>query len=307
MTKLTVCCRLLIPIVFAVILITGCDTSGWFSQHDRTLNAGRTTLIKQEIETVNCDDSKRIDAVRQLFKKRNLDVVSKQFDRATNLVFESGGSVDEVIVVGAHFDKTTLGCGAIDNWTGIVLLRELAGEFARLQQKRTYRFVAFGAEEKGLWGSDAMAREIDSSGSKKPCAMVNLDSFGFDKTWALENVSDRTMLMKAADLDRSRGSSFSIRKYQGASSDSQSFQKIGVPSITLSGLNDNWRDYIHKRGDQVGNINFEMVAENFDFIRAFLLELDEVSCEELAGNKKSGPESPDTNDSNLHFSPGNVL
>ncbi len=292
MTKLKSACRLLL-VILVVFFSTACDTSRWFSASERTLNAGRTQLIKKEVEEVSCDDAKRLDAVRELFGKRNMDLETKEYERAINLVFEVEGSTEEVILVGAHFDKTTLGCGAIDNWTGIVILRELAGDIVRLQQKKTYRFVAFGGEEKGLWGSGAMAKEIESSKSKKPCAMVNLDSFGFENTWALGNVSDRSMLMLAADLDRKRGSSLSIRTYQGASSDSQSFQKIGVPSITLSGLDRDWREYLHKEKDQVSNIDFDMVGENFDFARAFLLELDHISCEELAGKKVPGPSGPD--------------
>ena len=89
------------------------------------------------------------------------------------------------------------------------------------------------------------------------------------------------MLMLAADVERKRGGSFSIRNYSGASSDSKSFRLVGVPSITFSGLGDDWREYLHQETDQVKNIDFEMVAENYSFLMDFLQEIDRVDCQSL--------------------------
>ncbi|MDH3529975.1 MAG: M28 family metallopeptidase [Acidobacteriota bacterium] len=220
-----------------------------------------------------------------LFGSKGLAVEISEYQEVSNVVAEISGKTQETLIVGAHYDKTDAGCGVIDNWTGVVMLSHLAKELRNRNTEKSYTFVAFGGEERDLQGSKAMAEAIANGAREKPCAMINLDSFGFEKTWALRSISDPSMLDLAADVERGRGGSFSIRNYRGASSDSKSFRRIGVPSITFSGLGDDWRDYIHGEEDVISNIDFDAVAENYDFLREFVLHLDTVPCRSLVGGE----------------------
>ena len=237
--------------------------------------------LREKIERVNCRNEGRLEAARQVLTEAGARAKKIEYENASNVVAKSEGVSDETIVVGAHFDKTTLGCGAIDNWTGVVMLARLFQEVSAAKTDKSYTFVAFGGEERDLLGSRAMAKDIADGLVKKPCAMINMDSFGFEKAWGLKSISDQSMLMLAADVERKRGGSFSIRNYSGASSDSKSFRLVGVPSITFSGLGDDWREYLHQETDQVKNIDFEMVAENYSFLMDFLQEIDRVDCQSL--------------------------
>jgi len=80
-----------------------------------------------------------------------------------NVVGELRGSLrpEEIIVVGGHYDTWHVGPGAIDNAAGVVAVLEAARGLARCPQAlgRTVRFVFFGAEESGLVGSWAYARQ----------------------------------------------------------------------------------------------------------------------------------------------------
>jgi len=77
------------------------------------------------------------------------------------------GESREVVVVFAHLDSVG-SPGADDNASGVAVVLELARVFSADSPRLTYVFVAFGAEETGLWGSRAwVARHIRSSGGRK--------------------------------------------------------------------------------------------------------------------------------------------
>jgi carboxypeptidase Q len=88
-----------------------------------------------------------------------MDVVNRigpMYD-ALNVVGEIRGKEkpEEVVVVGAHLDSWALGTGAQDNGVNAALVIDVARAFKELglQPRRTVRFVLFGGEEQGMWGS----------------------------------------------------------------------------------------------------------------------------------------------------------
>lgn len=235
----------------------------------------------EQIKAVDCDDADRFQEVQKLFSKigaKDSEVEIEKFEDVANIVLTVKGKTDETVVVGGHFDKTTLGCGVIDNWTGIVIVANLYKSFKSKNPNKTYKFVAFGKEEKGLIGSKAMVKDIPRRDYKKYCAMVNFDSFGFTNAWTLESISNSSLINLGKEVAEKRGFTFEVRNYQGASSDSKSFQQKNIPAITLSGLDDNWREYLHQEKDQIENVNFEKVFENLKFSYDFLNEIDVKPC-----------------------------
>src|SRR5262249_46812342 len=58
-----------------------------------------------------------------------------------------------VIVVGGHYDFIDAGIGAIDDWSGSVMLPSLYESLKGQPRRHDYVFIAFAAEEKGLVGS----------------------------------------------------------------------------------------------------------------------------------------------------------
>ncbi len=77
--------------------------------------------------------------------------------QSRNVVAEVRGSEkpDEVILIGAHLDSWDLGTGAEDNGVNCALVIDVARAFRQLgiRPSRTVRFVLFGGEEQGMWGS----------------------------------------------------------------------------------------------------------------------------------------------------------
>ncbi len=234
-----------------------------------------------QIKRVDCENDNRLRAVERLLSNMGVedeDIAIEKFEKVVNVVLTIEGKTDETVIVGAHYDKTTLGCGAIDNWTGVVILANLYKEFAARQNEKTYKFVAFGKEEKGLYGSKAMANDIPKSELPKYCGMINFDSFGFNDVWTLGSVSDKNLVDLASVVAARRGFLFETKSFRGASADSKSFRKVNIPAITISGLSDDWKEYLHQDKDQLDNINFDRVFDNFLFSYEFLSEIDARDC-----------------------------
>lgn len=268
----------LLPFVFIFVTVCGCPL--FENKKNEKVRTNKEAFV-QQVKAVDCDDADRFDEVRKLFRKvgaTDAEIAIEKFDEATNIVLTVKGKTDETIVVGGHFDKTTLGCGAIDNWTGVVIVANLYANFKDQKPDKTLKFVAFGKEELGLKGSRAMVEEIPRRDVDKYCAMVNFDSFGFTDIWTLETISDKSLINFAKEIAQKRNQPFAVKNFTGASSDSKSFRQRNIPAITLSSLDDNWRDYLHQDKDQLENINFEKVFRNLEFSYQYVKAIESKPC-----------------------------
>ena len=70
----------------------------------------------------------------------------------------------EITVVGGHYDSVPGVGGASDNAGGTAMTVELARVFKERGSKRTLRFVAWGSEEMGLYGSNHYAKKLKEAG-----------------------------------------------------------------------------------------------------------------------------------------------
>lgn len=95
---------------------------------------------------------------------------------------------DEYIVLGAHYDHigmkndTTVYNGADDNASGTAALMEITRDLLahRADLKRSVLIAAFDAEEKGLYGSTALARLMEDEGVNVRL-MMSIDMVGWLK------------------------------------------------------------------------------------------------------------------------------
>jgi len=145
--------------------------------------------IKTEFDSVPCKNTERLNAVKALFEKMGAgadEIKVDDFKIVKNVTIHKPGfesdAANEKIVIGAHYDKTEDGCGAIDNWSGIVALAHIYRSLKNVSLKTSIVFVAFGREEKGLVGSSAMVNGIKKERAAEYCAMINIDSLGLSQT-----------------------------------------------------------------------------------------------------------------------------
>ena len=149
------------------------------------------------------------------------------------------------VYLGAHYDSVPAGPGANDNASGTALLLEIA----RVQRADGLCVVAFGAEEIGLFGSQAFVDEHDVSGAR---LMLNFDMAGrLDGPMIVGDAGLTEELLDA--LAAAGGFPIEAGVFPPfASSDHVSFSEVGVPSVTITSGDD---PAIHTSEDEVGRIS----------------------------------------------------
>ena len=271
-----------IKILFSIACLIMFFAVANFPQNIQGIKLSSEKEIKEDIALVPCKNKERLEGVKKLFKAKGAkesDLKLVDFKHVKNLVIEKAGKSKETIIIGAHYDATGGGCGAIDNWTGIVVIAHLYKTIKKLNTNKTYKFVAFGKEEQGLVGSRAMANSISKDERSNYCAMVNLDSFGMTYPQAMRRISDVRLLAFAEQTAKAMKMPFSVATLRGASSDSASFLNKKIPAISIHGLTGKWEQYLHSSRDKVKNVNSTSVYYGYRFALSFLAGIEEKPCD----------------------------
>jgi Zn-dependent M28 family amino/carboxypeptidase len=255
--------------------------SGKAQTQQQKIDFSTPEQIKEEFKTVPCKDSERLNAVKALFEKMGAapsDIAIEKIKGVENLVIRKQGETDEKIVVGAHYDKVPDGCGALDNWTGIVAMAHIYKTLKNYPLKKTILFVAFGQEEKGLIGSHAMVNAIKKEDLTQYCAMINIDSLGLTAPQVLANLSSDQLEQLAVKLGKAMGVEISLITISGADADSSSFMGKKIPALTISGMSRNWSSILHTSNDKSANVNADSVYLGYRLALAMLASVSEASC-----------------------------
>lgn len=255
-----------------------------------TENFGQQTItnpvteaeIKANMSLVPCKNEERLEAVKKLFHSMgatDADINVQKYKDAQDIVVTKKGKTDEIVLITAHYDKVKDGCGAIDNWTGVVIIANLYRTLRTVETEKTLLFVAFDKEELGLVGSEAMAKSIPKDKRTNYCSDINLDSFGFGYPQVLDNASTSSMTEMAKTVAEEMKIPFGHASLAGtADADSSSFKSRGIPAITLHGLNNDWQKYLHSPKDVVENVNPSSVFVAYHFLLRFLAKIDSSDC-----------------------------
>jgi hypothetical protein len=149
---------------------------------------------------------------------------------------------DEIVVVGGHYDSIAIDSasgpapGAEDNGSGTAGVLHMAELFAGYDTDRTLHFVAFGAEEYGLYGSQHYVNEAVANGDDIVAAF-NLDMISAYTTRYqidIEGLSGWPALNDLMDLYETNVATFApglatVQKYFSFGSDHVPFQDAGIP------------------------------------------------------------------------------
>lgn len=92
-----------------------------------------------------------------------------------NVIVIKPGESGKTLVVGAHMDGVKGSAAASDNASGVGALLEIAARLKDVSTPYTVAFVAFGAEEPGLLGSQHYLDALSGDERRAIIGMVNLD------------------------------------------------------------------------------------------------------------------------------------
>jgi Zn-dependent M28 family amino/carboxypeptidase len=238
--------------------------------------------IANDFKDVPCKGSQRLEAARALFMRMGAsssEISTEKFRGAENLVVKRPGRTNDTILIGAHYDFADLGCGAIDNWSGIVTMSHVYKSVRALEPQKTVLFVAFDNEEKGLVGAQAMANAIAREDLPRYCAMINIDSFGLAPPFAMTNTSTPSLMKVAQDAASTLQIPFHLEPINGADADSSAFLARKIPAVTFAGVGNDWSSILHTVKDQKEKVDGRSVYLGYRLTLAVWDHVDHAPCD----------------------------
>ena len=153
--------------------------------------------------------------------------------KSQNVVAELKGDGDGLAIVGGHYDVVPrTDAGANDNTSGIAVVLALAEAMANQSLPFSVRFIAFGAEELGLYGSSHYVASLNGEELANVRAMLNFDVVASGPLLAM--TGDQRLTDLALEVAGDLGVKSDQRPLpSGASSDHEPFERVGVPVLLL--------------------------------------------------------------------------
>ncbi len=230
------------------------------------------------------------DYIQNIFKENNVqpyfadykDQLSNFDKPAFNIVGVVEGSdkklKNEFIIIGAHYDHIgiieelngdVIANGANDNASGTTTVLELARYFGNAKtNKRSIIFALFSAEEKGLLGSQHLAKKLKEQ-NLNLYVMLNFEMVGvplvgknyfmYATGFELSNLAGVSNMFVSSNLVGflPKAKEFNLFKR----SDNYSFHtEFNVPSQTFSTFDFTNFDHYHKVGDEAKLMDFGHMA-----------------------------------------------
>lgn len=224
-------------------------------------NSEREQYLKEVFATSGCAGSVAEQAVKH--------------SKTPNLICTLEGSDGAMIVVGAHFDFVNRGAGAIDNWSGASLLPSLYASVKTAPRRHTFVFIGFTDEEKGLVGSEYYVRHAGKEDLKKISAMINIDSIGVSTTRLDLQKGDKRLANALNNVAHTFNLPLSVvNVHDVGESDSDSFWKAHVPSITIHSITQESWPWLHTAKDQLAAIRMDDYYSSYRLLAAYLAYLD---------------------------------
>jgi len=255
---------------------------------DKKIDDLKTEFLA-EVQNTPCDSARRKEAVITLFKKMGAPteaITIQEFDKGENIVITKAGRSTEKIVVGAHYDKVDDGCGAVDNWSGIIILANIYRKIAATDTQKTYVFLAFDSEEKGLFGSKYAAKVFKEDPAVPVCSMVNFDSFASAAPQAPSNMANSKLLNAAKKAAKESEFTLYSASIDNADSDSSAFNDLGIPAISFDGLSSVDLRYLHNTNDRTASVKVESLLLGYAYGLRFVASLDTLACDSFYKQKR---------------------
>ncbi|MGL4913044.1 MAG: M20/M25/M40 family metallo-hydrolase [Romboutsia sp.] len=215
---------------------------------------------------------------------------------------------NEIVYVTAHYDSVAKAPGANDNASGVAAMLEIANSIQNMDIDREVRFIACGAEEVGLKGSQAYVNSLSEDEKARSVGTFNLDmvATAYDPASELAvytSNGQRNVITDAVAEVGSRLNKYSTQdvNFDGeheltpdgklvamGSSDHVPFTQAGIPAALFINVNPSKKHdprsaiepYYHKPEDQTQNLSPERLERTIALIGSAIYETVDTDHEE---------------------------
>ncbi|MEF8774340.1 MAG: M28 family peptidase [Halobacteriales archaeon] len=200
-----------------------------------------------------------------------------------------GPETDEQVLVTSHVDAHDIAEGAMDNGAGTAMVVQVAEALAAREDELDTRvhFVAYGAEEVGLCGSEHHAEETDFETVK---AVVNNDGVVRGRTLSFACHGFDTLAAAAEAVGERFDHPVRTNPQQGPHSDHWPFVRWGVPGYhVMSETGSDGRGWGHTEADTIDKLESRDLREQAVLLSELVVdiaddgtEIDHKDAEEIA-------------------------
>jgi hypothetical protein len=225
------------------------------------------------------------DQLEALHYTTRLESITVNGSSSWNVIADKMGNAAgarDVVLITAHLDSINIqggpmapAPGADDNGSGSAGLLEMARVFASHDSAHDLRFILFGGEEEGLFGSAQYVASLSESERKRIGAVINMDMIG------TMNTSTRSVLLEGAPVSQTviNGLADAAATYTDLTvetslhpfaSDHVPFINASIPAVlTIEGADDT-NGNVHSIKDTLEHINYDLAVEVLRMNVAFL-------------------------------------
>ena len=251
----------------AAVLFTSTRPNGLLYRHINVID-GRLDPIPSAL--IGREDGLRILRLLEAGKKVRMRL---------SLANETGGPIeqrnviaeirgrekpDEIVILGGHLDSWDLGTGCLDNGCNVALIIEVARAMvaAALRPRRTLRFILFGGEEQGLFGSLGYVRahraELDSITAViiHDMGVGKINGYSFNGRHELEKGLREAM----APLDGRNADDHSATAYFGT--DHFDFLLEGIPALVAVQETEDYVPVYHSSADTLDKVGVRTLKDH---------------------------------------------
>jgi Zn-dependent M28 family amino/carboxypeptidase len=181
-----------------------------------------------------------------------------------------------------HENPSGAAPGADDNASGAAGVLEIVRCLAGHDHAQNLRFILFGGEEQGLFGSSAYVAGLGSGHGVRTA--VNMDMIA-----TINATTGPTVLIEGGPISQTLIDNLAVaaETYTGlavqtslhfANSDHVPFITAGIPAVLLIEGNDSANTHVHTARDTVDRLNIDLMAEIVRTHLAFLVDAAGVSA-----------------------------
>ena len=240
-------------------------------------------IVEGRLKSFSTKNSERETLIRKWFAEsgcKEVNLSEQALDRKLppNVICVLPGETQQVIVVGAHTDKSTALATAWST-TGQephcypALLYSLSAQ----PRHHTLIFVGFSGEEKGLVGSQYYVDHLGNAQRARIEAMVNFDSLGLGPTEVWASHADKVLLDALASVAAASKLPVTTMNVDNlATADSESFARYQIPRVTLHSVTEKTWPILHSPSDKMAAIKINDYYDSYKLIAEYLAYLDDA-------------------------------
>jgi hypothetical protein len=235
------------------------------------------SVVLQRMKNIPESNPERAARLKELFIQSGCGesfLSEQKFDGSDtpNIVCRLGTGENDLIIVGAHYERASSPQRPLDNWSGAALLPVLYESLRNRKRNHSFLFVGFADNGNSPAGAESFVRQLSRSQLEHADAMVNLDALGLSptKVWAAHSdkdlVHDLIVMVYALKLPASQIDIAAL-----GSTDSDPFAVRHIPQITIHSLTQ--QNVVSGAGSQFRPTNY---YDTYRLLCGYLAYLDQT-------------------------------